>query len=86
MLILSRKLDEVINIGDSISIKVLSIQEGQVKIGIVAPKEMPIYRAEIYHAIQMQNKHAATTDRNSAVKTADVLKKGITVKNLKTSS
>jgi carbon storage regulator len=86
MLILSRKLDEVINIGDSITIKVLSIQEGQVKIGIVAPKDMPIYRAEIYHAIQMQNKNAATTNRKSAVITAGVLKKGIVPKSLKGSS
>jgi carbon storage regulator len=86
MLILSRKVDEVINIGDSITIKVLSIQEGQVKIGIVAPKDMSIYRAEIYHAIQMQNKNASTTDRKSAVKTAGVLKKGIIPKRLKGSS
>ena len=40
MLVLSRKIDESIMIGDSVVIKVLSIQDGQVKIGIEAPKEV----------------------------------------------
>ena len=47
MLVLSRKLDESIQIGDEISLKVLSVSWQQVRLGIEAPLDVQIYRAEL---------------------------------------
>lgn len=58
MLALSRKLNESIMIGNDIEITILEIKGDQVKIGINAPKSVPIYRKEIYLQIQESNKEA----------------------------
>lgn len=68
MLALSRKKDEAIVINDDIEIKIIEIKGDQVKIGISAPKSVPIYRKEVYVQIQEANKAAA----NSVA--ADILK------------
>ncbi|WP_096269432.1 carbon storage regulator CsrA [Paucisalibacillus globulus] len=59
MLVLTRKLNESIQIGDEIEIKVLAIEGDQIKLGIAAPKSVEIYRKEIYLDIQNQNNEAA---------------------------
>lgn len=59
MLALSRKINESIMIGSDIEITILEIKGDQVKIGINAPKSVPIYRKEIYLQIQESNKEAA---------------------------
>ncbi|MBW7886907.1 MAG: carbon storage regulator CsrA [Bacteroidetes bacterium] len=74
MLILSRKIEEVIKIGDTISIKVLGVQDGQVRLGIEAPKEIKIFRAEVYEQIQQQNKEAAQTSKEVLSSTIKFLK------------
>ncbi len=59
MLILSRKVDESIIIDNDIEIKVIGIEEGKVRLGISAPKDIAIHRKEIYIQIQEENKKAA---------------------------
>ncbi len=64
MLILSRKKDECIIIGDNISVSIVDIRGDQVKLGIKAPDNVKIYREEVYTAIQEENKAAAMTGVN----------------------
>lgn len=52
MLTLTRKVGESIRIGDEIEIVVKEIRRNQVRIGIVAPREVPIYREEVYERMQ----------------------------------
>jgi carbon storage regulator len=59
MLVLSRKVDERIMIGDQIEISVVDIKGDQVKIGIQAPGNIKVYRKEVYEAIQQENIEAA---------------------------
>ncbi len=61
MLILTRKLNESITIGDSIEVSVIEIKGDQVKLGINAPREIKVYRKEVYIAIQEENRAAAMT-------------------------
>ena len=58
MLALSRKQGESIVIGNNIEITVLEAKGDQVKIGISAPKSVPVYRKEIYAQIQKENREA----------------------------
>ena len=59
MLVLTRKENESIMIGDDIEVKLLDIKDSQVKIGIVAPREVAVHRREVYLAIQAENQEAA---------------------------
>lgn len=59
MLALARKTNQSIMIGNDIEITLLEIKGDQVKIGINAPKSVPIYRKEIYVQIQDENKKAS---------------------------
>lgn len=58
MLVLSRKKDESIMVGDQIEIKILAVEGDQVKLGIIAPKTVKVHRSEVFKAIQEQNKEA----------------------------
>ncbi|MBV6716783.1 carbon storage regulator CsrA [Paenibacillus chitinolyticus] len=66
MLILSRIKGEKIMIGQDIVLTVLDVAGDQVRIGIEAPKEITIYREEIYKAIQAENQAAVRLDSNAA--------------------
>lgn len=67
MLALSRKVNESIMIGHDIEITVLEIKGEQVKLGINAPKSVPLYRKEIYVQIQEANKEAVSTEASPDV-------------------
>lgn len=64
MLILNRKENESIIISDNVEIKILSIDEGKVKIGIEAPRDITILRKEIYDEIIEENKKSIEVDIN----------------------
>ena len=68
MLALSRKINESIMLGNDIEVSILEIKGDQVKIGITAPKEVPIYRKEVYIQIQESNKQSMEANAHDALK------------------
>lgn len=58
MLILSRKIDQKIRIGDNIILTIIDIKGDQVKIGVEAPNDVKVFRQEVFSAIQSENKAA----------------------------
>ncbi len=61
MLVLSRKLNQAIMIGDDVRVIVVSVDRDQVKLGIEAPREIAVHRSEVYEEIQRTNRAAAQT-------------------------
>jgi carbon storage regulator len=59
MLILTRKTNEKVVIGDGIVVSVVEVRGDQVKLGIEAPRSVKVYRQEVYLAIQEENRRAA---------------------------
>lgn len=68
MLALSRKKNEAIIIDNNVEVTILEVKGDQVKIGITAPKEVPIYRKEVYLQIQEANKEAVNADGMEALR------------------
>ena len=62
MLALTRKKGESLVVNNNIEITVLEIRGDQIKIGISAPKDVPIYRKEVYLQIQQENEAAISVD------------------------
>lgn len=68
MLALSRKKNEAIVINNNIEITILEVKGDQVKIGINAPKEVPIYRKEVYLQIREANSETVSAESMEALK------------------
>lgn len=79
MLVLTRKIDESITIGHEITISVLEVKGNQVKLGIKAPKDIPINRTEIYERIMSENIKAsqAPFDLDQLLTAVDIKKQGL---------
>ena len=68
MLALSRKKNEAIIVNNNVEITILEVKGDQVKIGVTAPREVPVYRKEVYAQIQEANQEAATAEGMAALK------------------
>lgn len=74
MLVLSRKINQSVMIGDEIEVIVLETKGDTAKLGIVAPRDVKVYRQEIYLAIKDENRKSA---QSAAVETAGSLLKDV---------
>jgi len=75
MLILSRKINEKICIGNNITLTIMEVRGDQVKVGIDAPKDVKVFRQEVFNAIQSENKAAAATAKADLSALSNLLKK-----------
>ena len=75
MLALTRKKDEGIIINGNIEVRILDIQDGKVKLGISAPKDVSIHREEVYLEIEKSNKEALESNQDVLKGLLEMLKK-----------
>ena len=66
MLVLSRKINQSIMVGDNVRVVVVAVDRDQVKLGIEAPREIAVHRSEIYEEIQRANRSAASAPEPTA--------------------
>lgn len=75
MLVLTRKLDEKVKIGENIYISILEIESGSVKIGIDAPKEVRILRMELLEQVRSENIESVAKNLLDITDAAEIIKK-----------
>ena len=74
MLVLTRKLGERLKIGHAITVTVIEIKNGQVRLGIEAPSNIAVHREEVYQRIREQNVRATSTEANRLKEVARSMK------------
>ena len=74
MLVLTRKLGERLKIGHAITVTVIEIKNGQVRLGIEAPANVAVHREEVYQRIREQNVRATSTEANRLKEVARSMK------------
>ena len=70
MLIITRRAGQKVVLGDDITIEVMEIVGNNVRLGVAAPKSLPVYREEIWAAVKEENQAAAKTEANPLPRTA----------------
>ncbi|MGH2924831.1 MAG: carbon storage regulator CsrA [Solirubrobacterales bacterium] len=77
MLVLTRKLNESIMIGDEVEVSVLAVSRDKIRLGISAPREIPVFRKEVYISIQEEKagdaRHAHSQNGGSADRVEEAL-------------
>jgi len=74
MLVLTRKSNQSIMIGDEIEVTVLAVSRDKIRLGITAPRDVPVFRKEVYLSIQGEQGEAAEGDREETEKALEALK------------
>ncbi|MGQ9472930.1 MAG: carbon storage regulator CsrA [Candidatus Caldatribacteriaceae bacterium] len=64
MLVITRRVNQSIRIGDKIEIKIVGIERGKVKVGISAPLDIPVYREELYRSLVEENRGSICISRD----------------------
>jgi carbon storage regulator len=67
MLVLTRKTNQSIMIGDEIEVSVLAVSRDKIRLGITAPRDIPVYRREVYLSIKGEDGESADGDAQGAV-------------------
>lgn len=75
MLVLTRKLNESIMIGNDIEITILAVEGEKIKLGINAPKQIEIHRKEVYLSIQQENNQALNTETKTLTSLSEFFRK-----------
>ncbi len=76
MLVLTRKTNQSIMISDEIEISVLAVNGDKVRIGITAPRDVPVFRKEVYISIQAERADGAATSKEDVEAALGELKRG----------
>ncbi|MGD9905849.1 MAG: carbon storage regulator CsrA [Vicinamibacterales bacterium] len=74
MLVVTRRRDEAIVIGDGIEVRVLRVGKDGVRLGVTAPADVPVHRREVYDAVVAANRSAAAADAGALARVASRLR------------